>query len=72
MVATALKKIRVLIVDDSAFMRRIISEAITAEPDMEVAGTAINGLDALVKVEQDKRDAFERGTAPDAEQVFVQ
>src|ERR1700704_4522290 len=44
--------IRVLVVDDSAFMRRIISEAITAEPDMEVAGTAINGLDALLKVEQ--------------------
>jgi two-component system, chemotaxis family, protein-glutamate methylesterase/glutaminase len=48
--------IRVLIVDDSAFMRRIISEAITAEPDMEVAGQAINGLDALIKVEQTQPD----------------
>jgi len=48
--------IRVLVVDDSAFMRRIISEAITAEPDMEVAGQAINGLDALVKVEQTQPD----------------
>jgi two-component system chemotaxis response regulator CheB len=44
--------IRVLVVDDSAFMRRVISEAIAAEPDMEVAGQAINGLDALTKVEQ--------------------
>ena len=44
--------IRVLVVDDSAFMRRVISEAIAAQPDMEVAGVAINGLDALVKVEQ--------------------
>ncbi len=48
--------IRVLVVEDSAFMRRIISEAVTAEPDMEVAGTAINGLDALLKVEQMQPD----------------
>jgi two-component system chemotaxis response regulator CheB len=44
--------IRVLVVDDSAFMRRVVSEAIAAEPDMELAGVAINGLDALIKVEQ--------------------
>ncbi len=44
--------IRVLVVDDSAFMRRVVSEAVDAEPDLEVAGTAINGLDALLKVEQ--------------------
>src|SRR5918992_1644766 len=44
--------LRVLIVDDSAFMRRVITEAIAAEPDMEVAGQAVNGLDALTKLEQ--------------------
>jgi two-component system, chemotaxis family, protein-glutamate methylesterase/glutaminase len=44
--------IRVLVVDDSAFMRRVIGEAIDAEPDMELAGVAINGLEALLKVEQ--------------------
>jgi two-component system chemotaxis response regulator CheB len=44
--------IRVLVVDDSAFMRRVISEAIAAQPDMELAGVAINGLDALLKVER--------------------
>src|ERR1044072_2676329 len=43
---------RVLVVDDSAFMRRVVSEAIAAEPDLELAGVAVNGLDALVKVEQ--------------------
>ncbi|HEY3062904.1 MAG TPA: chemotaxis response regulator protein-glutamate methylesterase [Chloroflexota bacterium] len=43
---------RVLVVDDSAFMRKVISEAIAGEPDMELAGVAINGLDALTKVEQ--------------------
>jgi two-component system chemotaxis response regulator CheB len=50
--------IRVLVVDDSAFMRRVISEAIAAEPDMEVAGVAINGLDALLKVEQVQPDVL--------------
>ena len=29
---------RVLVVDDSAFMRRVIGEAVNAEPDMELAG----------------------------------
>ena len=48
--------IRVLVVDDSAFMRRVISEAIAAEPDMEVAGVATNGLDALLKVERVQPD----------------
>jgi two-component system chemotaxis response regulator CheB len=44
--------IRVLVVDDSAFMRRVIGEAIKSEPDMQLAGTAINGLDGLLKLEQ--------------------
>jgi len=43
---------RVLVVDDSAFMRKVIGEAITADPDLELAGVAVNGLDALIKVEQ--------------------
>lgn len=33
-------KIRVLIVDDSAIVRKLLSEALAAEPDIEVAGTA--------------------------------
>ena len=44
--------IRVLVVDDSAFMRRIVGEAISSQPDMELAGVAHNGLSALLKVEQ--------------------
>ena len=43
--------IRVLVVDDSAFMRRVIGEAIGSQPDLELAGVAHNGLDALLKVE---------------------
>ena len=34
------RKIRVLIVDDSAIVRRILTEALAGEPDIEVAGTA--------------------------------
>ncbi|HEV7662286.1 MAG TPA: chemotaxis response regulator protein-glutamate methylesterase, partial [Chloroflexota bacterium] len=37
---------------------RVIGEAIAAEPDLELAGTAINGLDALLKVEQLKPDVL--------------
>jgi len=34
------RKIRVLIVDDSAIVRKILTEALSAEPDIEVVGTA--------------------------------
>ena len=34
------RPIRVLIVDDSAIVRKILSEALTGEPDIEVVGTA--------------------------------
>ena len=34
------RKIRVLVVDDSAIVRRILSEAVAREPDLEVVGTA--------------------------------
>src|SRR5438105_11273779 len=44
--------IRVLVVDDSAFMRRVVGDAVSSQPDMELIGVAHNGLDALVKVEQ--------------------
>src|SRR5438270_1351352 len=33
-------KIRVLIVDDSAIVRKILSDALASEPDMDVVGTA--------------------------------
>jgi two-component system, chemotaxis family, protein-glutamate methylesterase/glutaminase len=37
---TSRPKIRVLVVDDSAIVRKILTEAISAEADMEVVGTA--------------------------------
>jgi two-component system, chemotaxis family, protein-glutamate methylesterase/glutaminase len=41
---------RVLIVDDSAFFRRRLAEIITADPGLEVAGTASNGQEAIEQV----------------------
>ena len=41
------KKIRVLVVDDSAFMRRVISQMIEASPDFEVIGTARDGREGV-------------------------
>jgi two-component system chemotaxis response regulator CheB len=43
-------KIRVLVVDDSFFMRKIISEIISAEPDLEVIDKAKDGREALEKI----------------------
>lgn len=40
-------RIRVLVVDDSAFMRKVIGDLIAGEPDLELAGTARNGEEAL-------------------------
>lgn len=41
---------RVLVVDDSAFMRRLITEMIESRPEFLVVGTACDGSEALAKV----------------------
>ncbi|MDW8799715.1 chemotaxis response regulator protein-glutamate methylesterase [Clostridium sp. A1-XYC3] len=46
-----MKKIKVLVVDDSALMRKIISDMINEEMDMEVIGTARNGEDLLARLD---------------------
>jgi two-component system chemotaxis response regulator CheB len=43
-------RIKVLIVDDSAIVRKILSETVAAEPDMEVVGTAPDAYVARDKV----------------------
>lgn len=47
---------KVLIVDDSAFMRKLISEMLSSHPELEVIGTARNGKEALEKVQALKPD----------------
>ena len=42
--------VKVLVVDDSALMRQLISKMLSSYPDIQVLGTAINGSDALVKI----------------------
>ncbi len=47
-----MQKIRVLIVDDSVVVRRIVSDELSADPMIEVVGTAANGRIALQKLPQ--------------------
>ena len=47
---------RVLVVDDSAFMRRLITEMVESRPEFLVVGTARDGGDALNKVRQLRPD----------------
>jgi two-component system, chemotaxis family, protein-glutamate methylesterase/glutaminase len=45
------KKIRVLVVDDSAFMCKVLEEIINSDPQLEVAGQARDGRDAIALAE---------------------
>ncbi|MFJ8266394.1 chemotaxis response regulator protein-glutamate methylesterase [Peribacillus asahii] len=46
-----MKKIKVLVVDDSAFMRKLIAEFLTEDSRLEVVGSARNGQDAISKIQ---------------------
>jgi two-component system chemotaxis response regulator CheB len=45
-------KIRVLVVDDSVVIRRVVTEELSADPEIEIAGTAANGQIAVAKMTQ--------------------
>src|SRR6478752_3942176 len=45
-------KIRVLVVDDSLIVRRVVAEELATQPDIEVAGTSPNGRIAIEKMGQ--------------------
>lgn len=51
-----MKPIRVLIVDDSAFVRKALSTMLQSEPDIEIVGLANNGKEAVEKVAELKPD----------------
>lgn len=50
--------IRVLVVDDSSFFRRRLTEIIAADPEMIVAGTANNGREAVERALELKPDVI--------------
>ncbi len=50
--------IRVLVVDDSSFFRRRLTEIIAADPEMVVAGTANNGREAVDRALELKPDVI--------------
>jgi two-component system chemotaxis response regulator CheB len=48
--------IRVMVVDDSVVVRKIVTDVLSADPDIEVVGTAVNGKIAVAKLDQLKPD----------------
>lgn len=44
------RAIKVLVVDDSPFMRRAITRMITSEPGIEIVGQATNGAEAIQRI----------------------
>jgi two-component system chemotaxis response regulator CheB len=50
------ERIKVLVVDDSALMRKLISDMINSSPDCEVIGIARDGEEAIEKVNQLRPD----------------
>ncbi|MBB2924177.1 chemotaxis response regulator protein-glutamate methylesterase [Cellulomonas cellasea] len=47
-----MSRIRVLVVDDSVVVRRLVTDTLAGDPAIDVVGTAANGQIALTKVEQ--------------------
>jgi two-component system chemotaxis response regulator CheB len=47
-----MRRIRVLVVDDSALMRKMIPLILASDPGIEVVGTAMDGLFALKKIKE--------------------
>lgn len=46
------ERYKVLVVDDSPFMRRFVSTILSSDPRLEVVGTAFNGQMALTKIKE--------------------
>ena len=50
------ERVRVLVVDDSALMRKLIPNILARDPQIEVVGTAMDGAFALKKIEELRPD----------------
>jgi two-component system chemotaxis response regulator CheB len=53
-----MKPLRVLVVDDSVVMRRMVREVLSSDPGIEVVGVAANGRIGLAMIEQLTPDAI--------------
>ena len=53
-----MRKIRVFIIDDAAAMRHLIAEALTADPELELVGSAENGRVALDRIPHARPDVL--------------
>ncbi|HEU4724170.1 MAG TPA: chemotaxis response regulator protein-glutamate methylesterase [Candidatus Eisenbacteria bacterium] len=51
-----MRRIRVMVVDDVSIVRRLVTNALGADPDIEVVGAAANGREALEKLPVVKPD----------------
>ncbi|HXN23282.1 MAG TPA: chemotaxis response regulator protein-glutamate methylesterase [Candidatus Dormibacteraeota bacterium] len=58
MASNTTKRIRVLVVDDSAFMRKVLERLIASDPQMEVAGQAKDGHEAVLLADSLKPDVI--------------
>jgi two-component system chemotaxis response regulator CheB len=52
------KRVRVLIVDDSALVRHVLSEVLATDPEIEVVGTAIDPFFAVARIRENKPDVI--------------
>ena len=51
-----MEPIKVMVVDDSVVVRKIVTDVLSEDPAIQVVGTAVNGKVALGKLEQLKPD----------------
>ena len=42
--------IRVLIIDDSVFIRTVVRDMLSKDPEITVVGTAVDGVEGLKKI----------------------
>lgn len=53
-----MRKIKVIVADDSALMRKLISDMLNSDENIEVIKTAYNGRDLINKIQQEKPDVI--------------
>jgi two-component system, chemotaxis family, protein-glutamate methylesterase/glutaminase len=50
------KKVKTIVVDDSAFMRKVISDLLSGDPEIQVVGKARNGMEGIEQIKKLKPD----------------